>query len=56
MVGDALLRGLVALVDMYALHGAAEVDGSGGAFVEGCTADGVVEDEDAGCSRAGSEC
>lgn len=53
MVGHALLGGLVALVDVHALHGAAEVDGPGGAFVLGCTADGVVEDEDAGCAGAG---
>lgn len=50
MVGDSALRRGVRLIDVYALDRSAKLgtDGSVGL----ATADGVVEDEDAGGSRA----
>lgn len=50
MVGDSALRRGVGLIDVYALDRSAKLgtDGSVGL----ATADGVIEDEDAGGSRA----
>lgn len=49
------LRRAVALVDVHAVDGAAEVDGLGfcAALVRGCATDGVVEDEDTRCAGSG---
>lgn len=55
VVLNAVLGGLVRLVYVDSLPWAAEL-GRSIAGIRGGAADGVVEDEDAVCSRAGSGC
>lgn len=50
MVGDSALRRSVGLIDVYALDRSAKLGADGSVGL--ATADGVVEDEDAGGSRA----
>jgi hypothetical protein len=52
VVWDAVLGGGVGLVDVHAVHGAAEAGGGSSAGVFGGAADGVVEDEDTRCASA----
>lgn len=50
MKGDSVLGRAVGLIDVYALYRSAELGTEG--FVSLGPADGVVEDEDAGGTRA----